>query len=331
MTASWAWGGVGSASGWPWGPIRPPLASTRDRSAAAAALRPLADWVLPRRLGPLGAVQLGLGRAAGRHVHPPHRGHRRRAQPGGVDRGDPRRAGLAGDQSGRSPVRGAVLPVALRRRAPRRRPPAPRPGRRVLLRLHPGGARRPQPGHRPAGLRRLLPRPGPRAGRGPGAALPRAPPGSHGRRRPDPRDADVRPRRHRGLRHPAQQRHADVPAGQRRRRHDDGRDPRRAGRGAPAQHAQAAAAVGRARPAGSARVGARAGARQREAPEALEAARQGGHGAVPGRGLPRGGHAQLPHDARVGAERGERDRPLVARSWPSSGSRTSCRRPRSST
>ena len=52
------------------------------------------------------------------------------------------------------------------------------------------------------------------------------------------------------------------------------------------EHAQAAAAVGGARPR-AAGVGARAGARQRAAQEAVEAARQGGARAVPRRGLPR--------------------------------------------
>ena len=49
---------------------------------------------------------------------------------------------------------------------------------------------------------------------------------------------------HRGLRHRPRRRLAGVPAGQRRRRHDHGDHPRDPGRGAPAEHAQAAAALG---------------------------------------------------------------------------------------
>ena len=43
-----------------------------------------------------------------------------------------------------------------------------------------------------------------------------------------------------------------------------------------------------------------AGDREREAPEAVEAARRRGPGGVPGAGLPAPGHAQLPGPARVG-------------------------------
>ena len=49
----------------------------------------------------------------------------------------------------------------------------------------------------------------------------------------------------RGLRAAARQRHADVPARQRRRRHGHADQPRRARRGAPAEHAQAADDLGR--------------------------------------------------------------------------------------
>ena len=96
------------------------------------------------------------------------------------------------------------------------------------------------------------------------------------------------------------------------------------------EHAQAAAAVGGARPR-AAGVGARAGARQRGAQEAVQAARQGGARAVPRRGLPRRRDGQLPDDARLGAEGRHRDRAVGARSRTSSGSRTSPTRRRSST
>ena len=77
----------------------------------------------------------------------------------------------------------------------------------------------------------------------------------------------------------------DVLAGQCGRRHRDAHLPRRARRGASAQHAQAADAVAGARPS-AAGVGARAAAGQRAAQEAVEAARQGGARAVPRRGVP---------------------------------------------
>ena len=115
-------------------------------------------------------------------------------------------------------------------------------------------------------------------GPGPGgrSAVPDAARGHHDRRRPHPRHADVREPPHRGLRHPAGRRQRHVHPRQRRRRHGHEGEPRRPGRGAPAQHAQGAAAVGGARRRRAAGLGPRAGAGQREAPEAVEAARQGG-------------------------------------------------------
>ena len=198
VTASVAWPG---ASGWPWGPIRPPLASTCDRSAAAAALRPLADRVLPRRRGPLGAVQLGLRRAAGRHVRAAHRGHRRRAQPG---RSGPRAS------STRWPGSGSVADH--RYEGPYFQSHYADAHRDAGRRLHDQGdayycdctreavdARNQGTGRqgydgfcRDRGLE-------PAEGRALRFRTPRR--GSHRRRRPDPRRADVRQRRHRGLRH----------------------------------------------------------------------------------------------------------------------------------
>ena len=58
------------------------------------ALRPIPDRNVPRRRRPLGAAELDLRQAAGRGVRAADRGHRRRPQPAGVDRGHPRRAGL---------------------------------------------------------------------------------------------------------------------------------------------------------------------------------------------------------------------------------------------
>ena len=91
-------------------------------------------------------------------------------------------------------------------------------------------------------------------------------------------------RRHRGLRHRPRRRLAGVPAGQRRRRPRRGHHPRHPGRGAPVQHAQAAAAVG-GPGRDAAGVGAPAGDRQREAAEAVQAPRQGRAGGLPRRGL----------------------------------------------
>jgi glutamyl-tRNA synthetase len=65
---------------------------------------------------------------------------------------------------------------------------------------------------------------------------------------------------------------------------------------------QAADDLGGARPR-AAGVGARAGAGERAAQEAVEAARQGGARAVPRRGLPRRRDGQLPDDARLVAGR----------------------------
>ncbi len=58
-------------------------------------------------------------------------------------------------------------------------------------------------------------------------------------------------------------------------------------------------------------LGARAGGGQREAPEAVQAPRQGRPGGLPGRGLPGRRHAQLPDAARLGAHRRPGDRAVV--------------------
>ena len=151
-------------------------------------------------------------------------------------------------------------------------------------------------------------------------------------RRPGPRQADVRQRADRGLRHRC--------AATARRcscwptssttwtmgiTHVD------AGRGAPAQHAQAAAAVGGAR-APSRRCGPTCRC------SSTRSARSCRSGATRWRsrryrdeGYLADGHAQLPDDAGLGAERRPGDRAVVRRSSTSSASRTSTRRPRSST
>ena len=87
--------------------------------APAGAHRPVADRVLPRRHGAHGALQLALRPPARRHVHPAHRGHRRRSatatsgRPGIVD----------GDAVARAHRRrGALLPEPAARPTTPRRP-----------------------------------------------------------------------------------------------------------------------------------------------------------------------------------------------------------------
>ena len=295
-------------------------------------IRAVADRLLPRRRGAHGAVQLGAGQAARRHVRAAHRGHRRGPQPAGVDAGDHRRARLDRHRRRRSGVRGPVLPERLRR-APTSPPPQRlfEAGARVLLRPDRASRSRRAPRRSgAAGLRRLLARPRPRARARPGAALPRA------RRRDDGR--------HDVVRGDVEFDNATIEDFVLLR-----------GNGTPMfllanvvddiemgithvvraeehlpEHAQAAAAVGGARPR-AAGVGARAGARQRAAQEAVEAARQGGARAVPRRGLPRRRDGQLPDDARLGAAGRRRDRAVVDDRARRSGSRTSTTRRRSST
>ena len=76
-------------------------------------LRPFPDRYVPRRRRPLGAAQLDLRQAARRCVRAAHRGHRRGPQPSGVDRGHPHRARLDRHRARR--LRGPVLPVRQRR------------------------------------------------------------------------------------------------------------------------------------------------------------------------------------------------------------------------
>ena len=125
---------------------RPPRSCTLTQSGrdASVALRCHARPRYRFAPSPTGIFHIGgartalynwaLGQAAGRDVRAADRGHRRGAQPPGVDPGDHRRAGLGGHLRRRSDVRRAVLPERLRRR-PRRRRRAPlRAGPRLLLR-----------------------------------------------------------------------------------------------------------------------------------------------------------------------------------------------------
>ena len=116
-------------------------------------LRPVAHRLPPRRQRPGGAVQLALRPPARGHVRPADRGHRRRAQPRGVGRRDPLRAGLAGHGARRGP-----LPPVGRRGDARRRPstrcgtaapstPATAPGRRSTRAPRRAPRRDPTPGY----------------------------------------------------------------------------------------------------------------------------------------------------------------------------------------
>ena len=194
-------------------------------------------------------LQLGAGPPARRHVRAADRGHRRGPQPPGVDAGHHRRPGL--DR--------ASAPTTRRSRARTSRAPTPRPT------SPPPSASTPTAGRTTATSRASRSRPAPRqtgkpgydgysrdrglgAGSRPGrcgSASPTATTVVHDAIRGDVTFAndtieDFVLLRGNGT--------PDLRAGQRRRRHRDGHHPRRARRGAPAQHPQAAAAVGGARP-----------------------------------------------------------------------------------
>ena len=227
-------------------------------------------------------------------------------------------------------VRRSVLPVATARAPSRGGRSAVRGRGRVLLRLH---ARR----DRRAGRRRPVarattaiaatvayPRPRQRV------ALPGASAGITTVDRSHPRPSGLRPRHDRRLRDPARQRHAmfllanvvdDIDMGISHVVRAEEHLP----------NTPKAICCGRRSPRPAAGVGPRATAGEREAPEAVEAARPGGPRDVPRRGLPGRRDAELLHDCSAGR------RPAIARSCrgtsssASSASRTSTRRPRSST
>ena len=118
-----------------------------------------------------------FARQHGRHVRPAHRGHRRRAQPAGVDRGHPQRA-CAGSAS-----TGTRGPYFQSQRAERHREAAAaalRDGAGLLLRLHPRRDRRPHQGQRARRATTASAATGassrPRAGRCASARPTRAPP-----------------------------------------------------------------------------------------------------------------------------------------------------------
>ena len=161
----------------------------------ALPLRSVADGVLPRRRGPHGAVQLGAGQAAGRHVRAAHRGHRRGPQPPGVDAGDHRCAspGSASPPTIRTfegPYFQSSYAAAHVAAAER----LLRGGPRLLLRSHAGADRGAGQGERQAGLRRLFAGPRARARRPAGCCASGFPTASTVDRRRDPRRRHVRAR-----------------------------------------------------------------------------------------------------------------------------------------
>ena len=121
---------------------------TAPARAATPPVRPVADGLLPRRRGTHGALQLGDRPPARRHVRAAHRGHRRSAQPSGVDRRHHRVVGVDRHLVRRPVVRGAVLPELLRERPPRSGDTALRVRIRLLLR--PDAPKRSRSAPRPA-------------------------------------------------------------------------------------------------------------------------------------------------------------------------------------
>ena len=278
-----------------------PVAWTAHEQWTSIQIRAIADRFLPRRRGAHRALQLGTRQAARGHVRAADRGHRRGPQPAGVDAGDHRRLGVDRHPRRRSGVRRAVLPEPIRRRPSCSGAAAVRGRRGVLLRPHLRADPRARQGHRSKRLRRILTR----SRAGPWSRSSASVSSSRGiddGARSRARRRGVRSLDDRGLRAAARQRHADVPARQCGRRHRDANLARGPRRGAPSQHAEAAAAVGGDGPA-AAGVGARAAVGQRAAQEVVEAARQGCGRAVPGRGVPARGDDQLLDDARMVAAR----------------------------
>ena len=184
---------------------------------------------------------------------------------------------------------------------------AARGRQRLLLRLHPRAGEGPHR-LRAQGLRRLLPRPGPDRGRGP---FPHPRRGRHRGRGPDPRHESSSPttrRRTSSSRAATAPRCSCWPTRWTTSRCGS----RHVVRGeehlsnTPKQQLLWPA-LGRA----PARLGARAGHRQREAPEAVQAPRQGRPGVLPRGGLPGRGDGQLPDAARLGPRRRPGDHAVV--------------------
>ena len=258
-----------------------------------------------------------LARGARRHVHPPHRGHRRRALDARVGGGDPRRPALARPRLGRgagrrrpartlSPV-GAAAPLSVVRAGAARRAAArttasarrssSRPSAQAAL-----AAGRPARycGHAAAACRATQAAARIAAGERAGDPLPRA------RRTATSSFDDVvrgevrfQHRRHRRSGHRARRRHARLQLRRRRRRCADGDDACDPRRGSHLEHAAAGPAVRGARlhAAGASRTWRWCMGPDHSA--AVEAARRDVGRRVPREGLPARGAGELPRAHRL--------------------------------
>src|ERR1017187_3737799 len=103
------------------------LLSSPPDDGSPSTLRAFPDGLPSRRRSADGSLQLALRTPPRGHVHPPHRGHRRREEPPRADGPDPPRDALARPRLGRGPV----LPERARRPLPRGRGPPPRGGQGV--------------------------------------------------------------------------------------------------------------------------------------------------------------------------------------------------------
>ena len=108
------------------------LAVTAAASRHPVAVLARADGLPAHRQCAHRAVQLVAGASHRRHLHPPHRGHRRRPVHGGVGRPDPTGHALGRSRLGRR----SVPPEPPLRRLSRRRAASARRRRRVRVLLH---------------------------------------------------------------------------------------------------------------------------------------------------------------------------------------------------
>src|ERR1051325_10780940 len=276
-------------------------------------LRPLADRPPPRRRRAHGHLQLALRPPPWRHVHPPRRGHGRRALHAPVRGDGPRRSALArpavGGGAGRRRSPRAVPAVGARRALRRGRAGALGERRRLPLLLHRGRAGAQAPARRgraaAAALRRHVLPPHAAAGLHEAldvdavrAALPRAGRRRRHHRRSDPRRGHVAEGIARRLHPRPLRRPADVQLLRRCRRSRDGDHARHPRRGASDEHASPGADLPRPR-MGRAALRARL-AHPRAGPhQALQAARRDLGVAVRRGWVLAGGDGQLPHAPRL--------------------------------
>ena len=292
----------------------------------------------PRRDGLRGALQLRPRPQARRPVHPPHRGHRPRAQLRGERGHDLRRPALARPSLGRGSRRRRAVRAVPAERADRGLPEArPRPRRarrRLPVLLHAREARRVARGaegeEAQLRLRRPLPRPAPRRGRAParGRRERRRPArdarrGRDGRAGPAPRRGPLRERAGRRPGAAQERRLPDVPPRERGGRPPHGDHPRDPRRGVALVAAEARGALPRLR-LGRSRLLPPAAPAQRRPLEDLEAQEPGEPQLLPPRRLPAGGDAQLPRAHGLGHAR--RARGVLGRRVRRASSRSSASR-----